>query len=79
MDNKKSIWQPGSKWWMFGLPTGAFIAALFGVLAWGGFNFSFFIETAEPQELSVGKSVRDLGRTSYMGRVFIFVISGLLQ
>ncbi|MCP4271925.1 MAG: hypothetical protein GY781_08155 [Gammaproteobacteria bacterium] len=47
MDNKKSIWQPGNKWWMFGLPTGAFLAALFGVLAWGGFNWALDVTNTE--------------------------------
>jgi cytochrome c-type protein NapC len=45
--NNKTIWQPSKKWWMFGLPVGAIVAAIFGVLAWGGFNWTMEITNTE--------------------------------
>jgi len=43
----KKIWQPSSKWWMFGMPSGAIAAVLFGVFAWGGFNWSLELTNTE--------------------------------
>jgi len=31
-------WAPPRKWWMFGVPIGAFLAFLIGILFWGGFH-----------------------------------------
>ena len=43
----QNIWRPSSKWWMFGLPAGAILAAIFGVLFWGGFNWTLEITNTE--------------------------------
>jgi len=47
MNIKQKIWSPSSKWWMFGLPVGAVLAATFGVLFWGGFNWTLEITNTE--------------------------------
>ena len=41
------LWQPSNKKWMFGLPVGAILAAIFGVLAWGGFNWALEVTNTE--------------------------------
>jgi len=43
----KKLWRPSSQWWMFGMPMGAIAAAVFGVLVWGGFNWSLEITNTE--------------------------------
>jgi cytochrome c-type protein NapC len=45
--NWEKLWRPSKKWWMFGLPIGAIFAALFGVMAWGAFNWSLEITNTE--------------------------------
>ncbi len=45
--NWKKLWIPSKKWWLFGLPIGAFLAALFGVMAWGAFNWTLEITNTE--------------------------------
>jgi len=47
MANKQKIWQPSKKWWMFGLPIGAVLAAFLGIIFWGGFNWSMELTNTE--------------------------------
>jgi len=43
----QKIWIPSKKWWMFGMPAGAILAAIFGVMFWGGFNWTLEITNTE--------------------------------
>jgi len=47
MSKWQKLWIPSKKWWMLGLPVGAMLAALFGVLFWGGFNWTLELTNTE--------------------------------
>lgn len=48
---KPSIWQkwfkPPNKWWLFGIPVGAYGFFILGILFWGGFNWSLELTNTE--------------------------------
>jgi len=47
MSIKKKLWIPSKKWWMFGMPVGAIFATIFGIIVWGGFNWSLELTNTE--------------------------------
>jgi len=57
----QKMWQPSKRWWMLGMPVGAIAAALFGVMAWGGFNWALEITNTE----SFCISCHEMEQTAY--------------
>jgi len=43
----KKLWQPTQKRWLFGIPVGAFLCLIVGVLLWGGFNWTLELTNTE--------------------------------
>ena len=41
------LWQSSNKWWMFGVPLGGVLAAIVGVVLWGGFNWTLELTNTE--------------------------------
>lgn len=61
MNIKQKIWTPSNKWWMFGLPVGAILAAIVGLLFWGGFNWT--LEMTNTEEFCI--SCHEMEQTVY--------------
>ncbi len=41
------LFKPSGKWWLLGLPVGAYLFFILGILFWGGFNWSMELTNTE--------------------------------